>query len=284
MSILVTGAGGQLGQDMVKACEQRYIPCIPAGSGTLDITCFQDITDFVDQRPKITAIINCAAYNAVDDAEQHWKKAFLVNGIGVRNLTIAANSHRVPLVHFSSDYVFDGRQDIAYTIGDRPNPVSMYGKSKLLGEQFVRDLAERYYLIRVSWVFGRGNTNFAKKILEWSGEKRQLRVVDDQVASPTYTVDLAGATLDLLNSGRFGLYHITNSGYCSRYAWAAFILEKTGWSGELRPAKSGDFPTNARRPPFSVLDNFGTEETLGYSLPSWQDATNRFLKELEAIP
>jgi dTDP-4-dehydrorhamnose reductase len=171
-----------------------------------------------------------------------------------------------------------------YTIVDQPNPISMYGKSKLLGEQYVRDLANRYFLVRVSWLFGRGNTNFVKKILEWSTGKKELKVVDDQAASPTYTVDLAKATLDLLITDLFGLYHITNTGFCSRYAWARYILDKTGWDGDLIPAKSGDFATPARRPIFSALDSFGTQESIGYNLPPWQDATDRFLKEVRVIP
>jgi dTDP-4-dehydrorhamnose reductase len=284
MTVLITGAGGQLGQDMVQACRNRNMNCIAAGSRTLDITRAQDVMKYMKAHPEIEAIINCAAYNAVDDAEEHWKKAYLVNGIGVRNLALAANSLGATLIHFSSDYVFDGSQRRPYTIGDHPNPLSMYGRSKLLGEQCVRDLADRYYLVRVSWIFGKGNVNFARKVLDWSRDTAELSIVEDQVASPTYTVDLASATLDLIRSDMYGLYHITNTGSCSRYAWAHYILEKTGWKGTLSPAKSEDFDTPARRPHFSVLDTFGTPETLGYTLPSWQDATDRFLEELEVIP
>ena len=284
MSLLITGAGGQLGQDIAKACQIQGIPFIAADSKTLDITRSQDVTVFLKARPDIETIINCAAYNAVDEAEREWKKAFLVNGIGVRNLVHAANSCHATLVHFSSDYVFDGKLARPYTIIDQPHPLSWYGASKLLGEQVVRDLADRYFLIRVSWVFGRGNVNFAKKVIEWGRGKEELSIVADQVAAPTYTRDLAPAVLKLLSSGQYGLYHITNSGWCSRYDWARYILDKVGWNGRLVPAKSEDFTLPAKRPPFSVLDNFGSDEVLGYTLPSWQDATDRFLKELEMIP
>ena len=283
-TVLITGAGGQLGQDMVHACRERNISCIAADSKTLDITRFRDVMDFVRIHPEIEAVINCAAYNAVDEAEQHWQKAFLVNGTGVRNLVLAANSLNVPLVHYSSDYVFDGLQNRPYTIVDPPNPISMYGKSKLLGENFVRDLADRYFLIRVSWVFGRGNTNFVKKILEWSKEKRELKVVEDQVSSPTYTVDLAKATLDLLMTDIFGLYHITNTGFAPVMHGHSIFSIKQGGREKLIPAKSTDFATPARRPVFSVLDPFGTQESIGYTLPPWQGATDRFLKELDGIP
>lgn len=284
MTILVTGAGGQLGRDIVRACDQRKIDCIAAGSRTLDITRFRDVMDFVQKEPGIDALINCAAYNAVDEAEQDWRRACLVNGIGVRNLVHAAVFLDVPIVHYSSDYVFDGAKKSPYTIGDPTSPIGKYGESKLLGEQVVRDHAMWYYLIRTSWVFGTGNVNFPKKVMEWSRGKNELRVAEDQVASPTYTVDLARATLDLLDSGIFGMYHVTNAGSCSRYDWAAYVLKKIGWQGDLVRARSDEFRTPARRPPFSVLDNFGTEESLGYSLPSWQDATDRFLEEMGEIP
>ena len=148
---------------MVHACRERNISCIAADSKALDITRFRDVMDFVRIHPEIEAVINCAAYNAVDEAEQHWQKAFLVNGTGVRNLVLAANSLNVPLVHYSSDYVFDGMQNKPYTIVDQPNPISMYGKSKLLGEQYVRDLADRYFLIRVSLGIWQGKHELCKK-------------------------------------------------------------------------------------------------------------------------
>lgn len=283
-SVLITGAGGQLGQDMIHTCTIRGISCIAANSKALDITNFAEVKEFIHEHQEIDAIINCAAYNAVDDAEQHWKKAFLVNGTGVRNLALVANVLEIPLIHYSSDYVFDGEQNKPYTIADTPNPISMYGKSKLLGEQFVKDLAHRYFLIRTSWVFGKGNTNFVKKVIEWSKAKNEVKVVTDQVASPTYTIDLAKASLDLLDTGLFGLYHVTNSGSCSRYEWAEYILGKMKWKGKLIPAKSRDFDTPAERPLYSVLDPFTTTDSIRYSLPPWQDATDRFLKELRVIP
>ena len=146
-----------------------------------------------------------------------------------------------------------------------------------------RDIADKFILIRTSWVFGNGNDNFPKKILNWSKNKTELKVVDDQVASPTYTADLAKATLDLLDKNARGIYHITNSGYCSRYEWAEFILEKAGWKGNLVRGSSDEFKSAAQRPAFSVLDNFGTPEILGHSLQDWKDATERFLKELKVV-
>lgn len=281
MQILITGAGGQLGQDIRLACEKKGIPVIAADSRMLDITDSPAVRTFLRSHP-CDVVINCAAYNAVDQAESDWRTAFRVNGLGVRNLACAVNECRGILVHYSTDFVFDGERRRPYTIADAPAPVNRYGESKLLGERFVRDISDRFYLIRVSWVFGKGNVNFARKVIDWGKEHKDLRIVDDQVSSPTYTVDLAAATLDLIDSDLFGLYHITNHGYCSRFTWASAILDSIGWDGTITRASSDEFSLPARRPRCSVLDNLGTRETLGYDLPDWRDATARYIRELES--
>jgi len=283
MTILITGANGQLGQDIRKECDRRGIPYTAADSRSLDITDKRAVRAYMKDRAPET-IINCAAYNAVDQAETEWRRAYQVNGLAVRDLALAAREMDAVLVHFSTDYVFDGSSTHPYTIVDAPNPLSRYGKSKLLGEQEVLTLSDQFFLIRTSWVFGTGNVNFARKVLEWSRDKDALSIVTDQVSSPTYTRDLARATLDLCETGYYGLYHVTNSESCSRYDWARFILETIGWKGSLYPAKTPDFPTPARRPAFSVLDNFGLREALGYDLPSWETATLNYLKEMKVIP
>ena len=282
MKVLITGANGQLGMDISDLCRRNGHDVTACGSKELDITRYDAVTETVQNlRPDI--IINCAAFNAVDLAESEWEKAFLVNGIGPKNLSLAANNVNAVLVHYSTDYIFNGKTSRAYTIADHPDPISRYGESKLLGEQEVLRHAKNYYLIRVSWVFGLGNINFVKKVLEWSDKSDSITVVDDQIASPTYTRDLAKATLDLIQTDRFGLYHCTNTGHCSRFDFAAYILQQVGWSGELIPGKSTDFLTPASRPEFSVLDNFGLKQVIGYNLPSWQDATERFLHEIGRI-
>jgi dTDP-4-dehydrorhamnose reductase len=276
MNIVITGAGGQLGRDMVRVCSEKGLPVHAAESRHLDITDYPAVKDYLT-RHRCDLLINCAAYNAVDEAEQNWKTAYGVNGLGVRNLALAMNECGGTLVHYSTDFVFDGESSRPYTIADSPHPINRYGESKLLGEKFVRDLSDRYYLVRVSWVFGPGNVNFVKKVMVWSRTSTELRIVNDQVSSPTYTRDLAKATLDLVKTGMYGLYHITNDGYCSRYEWAVHILDLLGWEGKIIPVSSREFPTPARRPGFSVLDNFGSPEILGYSLPDWKDATRQFL-------
>ena len=182
-------------------------------------------------------------------------------------------------MHFSTDYVFNGKKTEPYLISDEPEPLSKYGKSKLYGERMVSLLTSQFFIIRLSRVFGTGNTNFVKKVMEWSKENRKLKIVEGQISSPSYTVDLSKAIIDLLNTKSFGIYHLTNSGCCSKFEWAEFILKNIGWNGELELAGSGEFNSAAERPEYSVLHNFPLKETIGYELPDWKDAVKRFLKE-----
>ena len=276
MKVLITGAGGQLGREMAKICHEQGMDVFAADSKMLDITDFSAVKQvFAEFSPGW--VINCAAYNAVDQAETEWKRAYLVNGYGPKHLALAAAEQGAVLVHYSSDYVFDGKNTSPYTVADIPRPLSRYGTSKLLGEQMVRYHCPRHYVIRTAWVFGKGKENFVEKVRAWGRANDEIRVVDDQVSTPTFTTDLAGATLDLLETGLYGLHHLTNSGSCSRYAWAKKVLETEGWEGTLLPAKTSDFPAPAERPLYSVLDNFGTAEAIGRRMPPWEDAVERYL-------
>lgn len=276
MKYLITGAKGQLAAEIIRTLKERSVDFVAPEESDLDITDASRVLGVIEgYGPDV--VINCAAYNAVDAAEAEWRKAFMINGTGVRNLALACEKKGAVLVHFGTDFVFDGTKGSPYTIVDPPNPVSKYGESKLLGEMYVRDLMKRFFLIRLSWVFGSGEFSFPTKVLQWSSKNRKLRIVDDQTASPSYTGHLAKAVLDLIATEAFGLYHMTNSGHCSRFEWARYILEKAGWDGGLETAKSTEFDTPAKRPPFSVLDNFPLKETIGYVLPSWQEATEEFL-------
>jgi dTDP-4-dehydrorhamnose reductase len=279
MKILLTGAQGQLGLDFQKLFQKSGIPFLATDINELDIANLTAVRDIIKSYSP-TTVINCAAYNAVDKAEEEFHLACMVNAIGPRNLAIATEEHGIPLVHFSTDYVFDGDQRVPYTIADMPNPINRYGQSKYLGERLVQSFSRRFYLVRLSWVFGIGNENFPKKILEWSKTKHQLKVVTDQVSCPAYTVDIASITMLLLRSGAYGLYHLTNQGFCSRFDWARFILKKSKSPIEVVPATENDFPTPAKRPKFSAIDSFPIKETLGILPSTWKDATERFLKEL----
>jgi len=278
VKILISGAKGQLGQEFQKLFQKEKIEYIPTDHEELDITNLKKIREYVKDK-NITHIINCAAYNLVDKAEEDWKTAYNVNGLAVKNLAIIANEKNAELIHYSTDYVFGGNKNEPYTIYDKPNPINKYGESKELGEKFI-SLAYKYYLIRVSWVFGIGNNNFAKKVIQWSKNNEVLKIADDEISSPTYAVDLAYATYKLIQEKAYGLYHITNTS-CSRYEWAEYILKKVNWNGKLERASKDDFKLPAKRPGNSVLDNYGLKETINYEMPTWQDATERFLKELK---
>jgi dTDP-4-dehydrorhamnose reductase len=282
MKLLITGSNGQLAREIIKESEKREYEYAAFDHKKLDIVDLKRVREAIKaENPDF--VINCAAYNAVDKAEEDWKMAYLVNGVGPRNLAIACEENGSVLVHYSTDYVFDGQKRVPYTITDDPDPINKYGKSKLLGERFVQSLCNRYFLIRVSWVFGIGNdTNFVKKVLKWASKNGTLRIVNDQVSSPTYAVDLAKATLDLIQTRAYGLYHITSSEQCSRYEWAEYVLKLTGWKGKLLPAKSEDFKTRAKRPRYSFMDSFPIEETIGYNLAGWKEATERFLQEVSS--
>jgi dTDP-4-dehydrorhamnose reductase len=279
MLVLITGANGQLGRAFQELFKNEKVEFIAAPKEELDITDLRKIREFVSKNPEITHIINCAAYNKVDEAERDWKTAYLVNGIGPKNLAIVSNEIGAELVHYSTDYVFSGKKGSPYTIYDTPDPINKYGESKVLGERFVMSFSNRYYLIRTSWVFGDG-MNFVRKVLEWSKKSKVLRIVDDEVSSPTYAQDLAKATWELIKLKAYGLYHITNSGYCSRYEWAEFILNEIGWDGELKRAKQEDFNLPAKRPKFSVLDGFGLREFTGMKMESWKRRTTEFIEKL----
>lgn len=281
MKILITGANGQLGKDFQKYLKENNVEYIPTDTPDLDITSLNQLRQFTEENKNITHIINCAAYNAVDKAEEEWEKAYSINGLGVRNLALISNEINAELIHYSTDYVFSGDKGSKYTIYDTPNPINKYGESKALGEKELL-LAKKRYLIRISWVFGTGNTNFARKVINWSKNKDELRIVDDEISSPTYTKDLVKATMNLINLKTYGTYHITNSS-CSRYEWAEYILEKINWKGKLHKAKKEDFDLPAKRPDYAVLDNFGYKEMTGEQMPDWKDATERFLEELREM-
>jgi dTDP-4-dehydrorhamnose reductase len=282
MKLLITGSKGQLGQDLQKACRTRRVDFCAGDVEEFDITDLELMREVV-RRERPTAVVNCAAYNAVDQAETDFEAARRVNALGPRNLAIAAEEAGVPVMHFSTDFVFDGTKGAPYLVDDRPNPISRYGESKLQGEREVASNSTRFFIVRLSWVFGIAGINFPKKVLEWAQNRSAIKVVTDEVSSPSYTADLAGPILDLLRLGAFGTYHLTNQGHCSRFEWARFVIERARPEVAVEPAGGDEFETVARRPAFSALDPAPLEEVLGRLLPDWQNATERFLKEMGVI-
>jgi dTDP-4-dehydrorhamnose reductase len=271
MRAILLGANGQLAREFINNSVNFNLQLIPFDKGMLDVTNFFELKEVIKiYMPDI--VLNCAAYNHVDKAESDWEAAYKVNALGPRNLAVLSNEHNFILVHFSSDYVFDGLSSKPYLIYDKPNPISTYGKSKLSGEKEITSLCSKYYIIRTSWVFGDGTNSFPRKLIEWSRGKRVVKIVHDQVSSPTSARYLATKTIDIIKNLPYGIYHVTNSGYCSRYEWAKFIFDFLKIEVKLEPVKSDEFITPAKRPSFSVLDNFpliGDED--------WKESTTNYL-------
>jgi len=280
MKFLIIGKDGQASLAFADLLNERKEDFVAFGRKELDITDLKAVREAVlTHKPE--AVFNGAAYNDVDKAETDWEQAFLVNGIGPRNLAIVCEEAGIPLVTFSTDYVFDGTKGSPYTVADVPNPINVYGKSKLLGEHYVQSLCTKYILARVSWVFGvkgKAESCFPKKVLKWAETKTELRVVDDQVSSPTYAPDLAEAVYALLQERAWGLCHISNAGYCSRYEWARIILHHVGWKGRILQAKSIEFTLPGKRPAFSTLRRL---PSIVGEMPHWEDATARFLEKIQ---
>lgn len=279
MKYLLTGKNGQLAGTFIRRFERQNLEYLAPDESHLDITNLRIVSDVVDSyRPDV--IINCAAYNLVDKAEQDRNTAFSVNAEGPKNLAQAAAAQKALLVHFSSDYVFDGcKESGLYTEDDAVNPLNEYGKSKLAGEQHVLKENIRCLLLRLSWVFGPGKQNFIYKLAEWSKNSEYLKIACDEFSVPTYTDTVVDVTLKAIELGIIGKYHLTNGGYCSRYEWAKVILNGLGINKFIRPVSMDAFQLPARRPKFSAMSNVKLERTLNMHIPSWQDAVASFLNE-----
>lgn len=270
MKVLITGAKGMLGQDMVAEFQKRDYEVHAADHKALDITDIQAVRAAITAlKPDI--VVNCAAYTNVDKAESEPEIAMRVNGLGPRNLALACEATGAVLLHISTDYVFDGEKEGPYEIWDTPNPINAYGKSKLWGENYVRSLMHRYFIVRTSWLFGKGGKNFVTTMLELAKRGEPIRVVNDQRGCPTYTVDLARACADLVESGCFGIYHVTNQGATTWYEFAKEILRCAGLRVHALPITSEELPRPARRPRNSELASFPLERLLRTLPGSWTD-------------
>lgn len=282
MNVIITGSNGQLGKEFKKYFDKNKINYTATDKFDFDITNLEQMNKFIDKNrnKNISHIINCAAYTNVDESEINFKKAYLINSFAVKNLVEISKKINSELIHFSTDYVFSGDKE-TYNTNDITNPINNYGKSKAFGEKELKKY-NKSYLIRTSWLFGKNGNNFIKKVINWSEKTNVLKIATDEKSSPTYTLDLVKFTNELINKGIFGTYHITNSA-CTRYEWAEYILKKIGWKGELLKAKREDFKLKAKRPPKSVLNNYKINKVIGIKMPDWENATDRFLKELGYI-
>jgi dTDP-4-dehydrorhamnose reductase len=272
--ILVTGANGQLGRALRRHLGGHDV--VAAGRGDLDVTDPEAVREAVrGWRP--AAVVNCAAFTDVDGAEEHPEQASRVNGEAVRHLALACREVRAALVQVSTDYVFDGRLDRPYRIDDPPNPMNVYGASKLQGERYALDLLPEVYVVRTSWLYGIGGRNFVETMLRLGQERAAIKVVTDQRGAPTFADDAARAIADLMWTGRYGIYHVTNQGSTTWFEFAGRIFAAAGMRVEVIPTTSAEFGRPARRPANSMLDPYPLEETIGYLLPRWEDGLARYL-------
>jgi dTDP-4-dehydrorhamnose reductase len=278
MKVLLTGANGQLAMEFQRYFGNSGIHQVAALSRKeLDISDFGSVSDaFSAIGPSV--VINCAAYNLVDRAEDDRDAAFRVNAEGVKNLAVLCSKNDAFLIHFSTDYVFDGTKENYYTETDSTFPLNVYGESKLLGERLLAEETDDYLLFRVSWVFGQGTQNFLYKLSEWAKEIDTLKIVCNQVSVPTYTRDIVEYTVAALQKGLKGTYHLPNSGYASRYEVARYYIERLGLKRTVLPVDSNFFNEIARRPFFSAMSNAKLSRELGVEIPKWTDAVDRFIK------
>ena len=280
MKILLTGSSGQLGHEFKKIFDKKNIEYIAVDCKKLDITSDKALKKFFQVNKEITHIINCAAYNDVDKAETD-EKVWLLNARAPKKLSEISKKIGAVFITYSTDFVFDGKKKVPYNEGDEVNGLSEYAKAKISGEKFVLESYNKSFVIRTSWMFGIANNNFVKQVINWSKSRNELNIVDDQVSAPTYSVDLAEFSWKLIQTERFGLYHITNDGIASKYDQAKYVLEKIGWSGILGRAKTADFNLPAKRPAYSKLDSSKVEKLLGEKIPTWQSGIDRFLEEMK---
>jgi dTDP-4-dehydrorhamnose reductase len=274
--ILITGAGGMLAQDADRAFQGCY-QVITMGEHDLDI-CHADKVHETIKNLSPDVVLNCAAYTRVDDCETEQEKAFAVNAEGVKNIALACRDRGSLLVHISTDYVFDGTKREPYREADETNPLSVYGQTKLAGENFVRAILSRYVLIRSLWLYGRGGNNFVATIQKLALEKKELSVVNDQTGAPTYTRDLAHAIKTLIGGAPQGIYNISNQGTCTWYEFACRIVELTNSATRVIPISSDEINRPAKRPAYSVLDCSRFIQETGMELRHWDAALQEYLK------
>lgn len=289
---MLIGYTGQLGYEITKILEFKEIKnsmseyaritLIKLGSKELDIKDMNSLFICINNaKPNI--IINCAAYTNVDQAEEDYEEAFRVNSLGPRNLAIAAESVGAKLIHISTDYVFDGKgiivngEKISYREYDTPNPINVYGKTKLLGENYVKEFCRKYFIIRTSWLYGENGNNFVKTILKLAREKGKLQVVNDQIGNPTNAEDLANHILELAFTDEYGIYHCTGNGIASWYDFACKIVEYAGIDCVIEPVTSEQFARKAKRPSYSCLDNMMLRSTIGDNMRNWEEALKDFI-------
>ena len=282
MKILVTGAKGQLGYDVIKRLQERKIDCLGTDIEQFDITNYVDTENYIKEYNP-DAVIHCSAYTAVDKAEDEYELCYEVNVKGTENIAKVCKSIKAKMLYISTDYVFPGEGTLAYEVDAHKKPLSVYGKTKLLGEEMVKKHLNQYFIVRISWVFGKNGNNFVKTMLRLAEKHSEVRVVSDQVGSPTYTADLAPLLCDMIATENYGVYHATNEGYCSWAEFARTIYKEANLKVQVESILTKEYPTNAVRPSNSRLSKKSLDERNFNRLPAWEDALHRYLIELKII-
>ena len=276
MKILITGSNGMLGHDLIEALKDNH-ELVLTTSRTLDITDKERVFDFISQN-KPDIVINSAAYTDVDGCEENQDLAYSVNGEGVKNLAFACREADSALLHISTDYIFNGENTRPWVEDDEIGPISVYGKSKLKGEQAILEILDKFFIVRTAWLYGVNGRNFPKTMLELAENHSQITVVYDEVGTPTYTPDLAKAISQLIETEHYGIYHITNSGSCSWCEFARYIFEAAGKDVEVIPVTAAEFARPAPRPHYSVLENRNWIEKGFEPLRSYKEAIKEYIE------
>ena len=281
MKILITGSKGQLGHDLMNEFDKRGVEYIGVDVAEMDITdakaCRQVITE-----AKPDAVIHCAAYTAVDAAEDNVELCRKINAEGTKNIAEVCRDLDVKLMYISTDYVFNGEGVRPWEPDDHREPLNIYGLTKYEGEVYIERLVKKYFTVRIAWVFGVNGKNFIKTMQRLGKEKGAVSVVNDQIGSPTYTYDLARLLADMIETEEYGRYHATNEGLCSWYEFACEIFRQAGMDNvRVTPVDSSQFPARAKRPKNSRMDQSKLVEKGFTPLPTWQDALGRYLKEID---
>lgn len=279
MKLLVTGVKGQLGYDVVKEAEKRGVEAVGVDIDEMDITDAKQVREVIT-KGGYDAVVHCAAWTAVDKAEDMEEACRKVNKEGTENIAQVCEVLDIPIMYFSTDYVFNGQGSEPWKEYDKRAPLNVYGQTKYEGELAVEKLA-KHFIIRIAWVFGKNGNNFIKTMLRLGKERGAVSVVNDQIGSPTYTYDLAKLVLDMIQSDKYGTYHATNEGICSWYEFACEIFKQVGMNVQVTPVSSDEFPTKAKRPCNSRMNKTELDRNGFDRLPTWQDALHRYLKELE---
>ena len=286
MRVLVTGAKGQLGTDVMAELKSNNIEAVGIDREELDIVDAKACEEFFDKanaEKRIDAVIHCAAYTAVDKAEDEQELSYNINALGTKNIATACKKFDMKLMYISTDYVFNGQGERPWEPDDEREPLNVYGRTKYEGELFVEEIAKKYFIVRIAWVFGIAGNNFIKTMLKLAKERDSLTVVDDQIGSPTYTADLSKLLVSMIQTDKYGRYHATNEGYCSWYEFAKEIFKVAGVTINVAAVDSSAYPAKAKRPANSRMEKKKLDEAGFKRLPSWQDATRRYIEELQKL-